>query len=239
MIRLTNVSKKFGEHAALHSTSLEMGDGRITALIGPSGCGKSTMLRLIAGLIAPDSGSVEVDGVTVSASSVTELRRKMGFVIQDGGLFPHLTARQNVELMGKHLNQPVSMDELTRLTRLDPSMLDRYPLELSGGQRQRIALMRALALKPGTLLLDEPLGALDPIIRADLQRDLKAIFGEVKQTVVLVTHDMGEAAFLADTIVLMREGRIVQQGTLQEFQERPKEQFVTEFLTAQRSVVAL
>ncbi len=239
MIRLKDVSKRYGDHVALHPTTLDLANGKVTALIGPSGCGKSTLLRLIVGLIEPDSGTVEIDGTQLTKQNVDDLRRAIGYVIQDGGLFPHLTARENVTLMGQHLNKPVAVDDLARLTKLDSKLLDRYPLELSGGQRQRIALMRALALQPKTLLLDEPLGALDPIIRSDLQRDLKQIFAEVNQTVVLVTHDMGEAAYLADTIILMREGRIVQQGTLKEFQEQPTEPYVTEFLNAQRSVVAL
>lgn len=239
MIRLSGVSKRYGDHVALQPTDLDLASQRVTALIGPSGCGKSTLLRLICGLIEPDSGSIEVEGVKLTPGNLLGIRRSMGYVIQDGGLFPHLTARQNVTLMATDLGRTVPIDDLVKLTRLDPAMLDRYPLELSGGQRQRVALMRGLALEPKTLLLDEPLGALDPIIRAGLQTDLKEIFGRVQQTVVLVTHDMGEAAYLADHIVLMREGRIVQQGTLLTFQEQPVEPFVTEFLNAQRSVVAI
>lgn len=239
MIRLSGVSKRYGDHVALQPTDLDLASQRVTALIGPSGCGKSTLLRLICGLIEPDSGSIEVEGVKLTPGNLLGIRRSMGYVIQDGGLFPHLTARQNVTLMATDLGRTVPIDDLVKLTRLDPAMLDRYPLELSGGQRQRVALMRGLALEPKTLLLDEPLGALDPIIRAGLQTDLKEIFGRVQQTVVLVTHDMGEAAYLADHIVLMREGRIVQQGTLLAFQEQPVEPFVTEFLNAQRSVVAI
>jgi osmoprotectant transport system ATP-binding protein len=239
VIRLREISKRYGAHVALHPLDLDLRSGHVTALIGPSGCGKSTLLRIILRLIEPTTGSVDIDGIAITNENEIDVRRKTGYVIQDGGLFPHLTARQNVTLLGTHLGEPVPVEELAKLTRLEESMLDRYPVELSGGQRQRIALMRALALKPATLLLDEPLGALDPIIRADLQRDLKSIFDELNATVVLVTHDMGEAAYLADSIVLMREGRIVQQGTLTEFQEQPVEPYVTEFLNAQRSVVAL
>lgn len=244
MIKLSNVSKRFGDLAALQPTDLEIGSGEVTALIGPSGCGKSTILRLIVGLIQPDAGEVKIDGQAMSEATSQDLRRKLGYVIQDGGLFPHLTARQNVALMARHLRRGQAdidrkIDELAALTRFPSDGLDRYPLELSGGQRQRVGLMRALALDPTTLLLDEPLGALDPLVRASLQTDLKEIFGRLRQTVVLVTHDMAEAAYLADTIVLLREGQVVQKGALEDFQKRPTEPYVTEFLNAQRSLVAL
>ncbi len=241
MIVLSGVSKSFAGKAALHPFDLEIPAGKVTALIGPSGCGKSTILRLLVGLVEPDSGEITIEGERMSGDSALALRRKLGYVIQDGGLFPHLTSRQNVMLLPEHLGRQseVDVDGLAALTQFPKDALDRYPLQLSGGQRQRVALMRALALQPDTLLLDEPLGALDPLIRSDLQRDLKTIFEQVKHTVVLVTHDMGEAAYLADKIVLMREGRIVQQGTLKEFQEQPAEPFVSDFLNAQRTVVAI
>jgi osmoprotectant transport system ATP-binding protein len=168
----------------------------------------------------------------------------MGYVIQDGGLFPHLTAAQNVLLMARHLRSPDSVNpgrlaELCALTRFPEEGLNRYPVELSGGQRQRVSLMRALMLQPDVLLLDEPLGALDPLVRAGLQTDLKEIFRQLSQTVVLVTHDMAEAGYLADTIVLMSEGRIVQAGTLDDLRDRPATPFVSKFLSAQRSLVQL
>lgn len=236
MITLHGLTKRYGETVALHPTDLEIPHGKVTALIGPSGCGKSTLLRLILRLIEPTGGIVKIDDATVTAANEQEIRRKVGYVIQDGGLFPHLTARENVTLMGQHLGKPVDTKKLADLVRFPENALDRYPLELSGGQRQRVGLMRALALDPTTLLLDEPLGALDPLVRAALQTDLKQIFADLGKTVVLVTHDMGEAAFLGDKIVLLREGRIVQQGALAEFQDRPAEPFVTEFLNAQRTV---
>ncbi len=241
MIVLSGVSKRYESTVALHPLDLEVPAGKVTALIGPSGCGKSTVLRLLVGLVEPDSGEIWIHGERLVTESKRNLRRTLGYVIQDGGLFPHLTSRKNVMLMAEQLGREkeVDIDALASLTQFPLEALDRFPLELSGGQRQRVALMRALALQPTTLLLDEPLGALDPLIRADLQRDLKEIFARVKQTVVLVTHDMGEAAYLGDRIVLMREGQIVQQGTLKEFQEQPAEPFVTEFLRAQRTVVAI
>lgn len=168
----------------------------------------------------------------------------MGYVIQDGGLFPHLTAEGNVTLMARHLGRSGDdlhgrVAELAELSRFPAEGLSRFPVELSGGQRQRVGLMRALMLGPDVLLLDEPLGALDPLVRAALQEDLKEIFARLGQTVVLVTHDMGEAAYLADRIVLMREGRVVQEGTLEDFGKRPAEEFVTRFLNAQRVVGAI
>jgi osmoprotectant transport system ATP-binding protein len=162
-------------------------------------------------------------------------------VIQDGGLFPHLTARKNILLMASHLKWPAPkmekrLAELCTLTRFPESALDRYPLELSGGQRQRISLMRALMLSPELLLLDEPLGALDPLVRAALQKDLKEIFARLNQTAILVTHDLAEAAYLGDEIVLMSEGRVVQRGTLDELRAQPASAFVSDFITAQRSI---
>jgi osmoprotectant transport system ATP-binding protein len=244
MIELRGVSKRFGEQVALHPTDLSFPAGQTTALIGPSGCGKSTILRLIIGLLSPSTGEVVFDNRTVDVASLADVRRQVGYVIQDGGLFPHLTAGQNVALMARHIGRPEGevtkrLDELCELTRFPKDGLNRYPTELSGGQRQRIALMRGLMLEPSALLLDEPLGALDPMVRAALQTDLKAIFGRLKQTVVFVTHDMGEAGYLADRIVLMREGRVVQQGVLEDFKQRPAEPYVEEFLNAQRSLVQL
>ncbi len=243
MIELRSVSKSYDGAAALLPTSLSFAPGKTTALIGPSGCGKSTILKLIIGLLAPDGGVVEFDGAPVAAANVQAARRRMGYVIQDGGLFPHLTAEENVLLMARHLDKPEAENRkrlaaLCELTRFPAAGLTRYPLELSGGQRQRVSLMRALMLEPELLLLDEPLGALDPLVRFSLQEDLKAIFAKLGQTVILVTHDLAEAAFLSHTIVLMQAGRIVQTGTLADLRERPAEPFVTEFLRAQRQPVA-
>lgn len=242
MILLNGVTKRYGERVALHPTDLQVAQGALTALIGPSGCGKSTLIRTVLHLVAPDAGTVQVGDQTVTSATAETVRRTVGYVIQDGGLFPHLTARANVTLMARHLGRndvDARLDELAALTRFPKDGLDRYPNELSGGQRQRVGLMRALMLRPKVLLLDEPLGALDPLVRAGLQEDLKRIFVEEGLTVLLVTHDMGEAAYLADRIVLMREGKIVQEGTLDEFRERPADPFVVEFMNAQRPAVAI
>ena len=245
-IALRDIEMRFRDVVALHSTNLQIGAGQTTVLIGPSGCGKSTILRLIIGLLTPTSGAVEFEGKLVSQRNILALRRRMGYVIQDGGLFPHLTAAQNVTLMARHLRSTIQedeiqakLDELCELTRFPKDGLARYPVELSGGQRQRVSLMRALALDPDVLLLDEPLGALDPMVRASLQTELKEIFSSLGKTVILVTHDMAEAGYIGDSIVLMREGQIVQQGTLDDLRERPADDFVSEFITAQRSLVQL
>ena len=244
MIELESVSKKFGSTIALHETNLRIEAGKTTVLIGASGCGKSTILRLIIGLLEPTTGTVKIEGQRVSADNLLVLRRRIGYVIQEGGLFAHLTAAQNVLLMAKHLKLPAQqmetrLRELSELTHLPENALSRYPVELSGGQRQRVSLMRALMLQPSVLLLDEPLGALDPMVRASLQEELKEIFQRLQQTTVMVTHDMAEAGFFANLIVLLNEGRVVQSGTLDDLRKRPASKFVSDFLHAQRGLAAI
>jgi osmoprotectant transport system ATP-binding protein len=243
VISLENVSKHYDGKVALATTTLTVPARRTLALIGPSGCGKSTLLRLVLGLIAPDSGQVLIDGAPMVPSSARQLRQRLGYVMQDGSLFPHLTAAGNVSLLARHLGWDGDqierrLAELAELTRLPMDLLARYPSQLSGGQRQRVGLMRALMLDPEVILMDEPLGALDPIIRSGLQEELKAIFGRLQKTVILVTHDMGEASYLGDEIALMQEGRIVQRGTLRDLLERPASPFVAEFIRAQRPLWA-
>lgn len=170
MFDLDQASKSFGAVIALHPTQLRIAPGRISVLIGPSGCGKSTLIRLMIGLIAPDQGTVRFEDQPVTPKSAPQLRRRMGYVIQDGGLFPHLTARANTTLMARYIGWPedrieARVQELAGLTHFPHHGLDRYPVQLSGGQKQRINLMRALMLDPDVLFLDEPLGALDPMIR--------------------------------------------------------------------------
>jgi osmoprotectant transport system ATP-binding protein len=240
MIKLVGVSKTYEQTAALRKIDLTIQAGQATVLIGPSGCGKSTLLRLIIRLIQPDAGAITIDGAAVSAKDIFQLRQKMGYVIQEGGLFPHLTALKNVTLMAHYLGRKKEhiekrINELAELTRFPPDRLDCYPMELSGGQRQRVSLMRALMLDPDVLLFDEPLAALDPMIRSELQEDLKRIFQTLKKTVVWVTHDMGEASYFGDCIVLLRDGKIVQSGTLKELVHSPTDPFVTGFINAQRS----
>ncbi len=241
MLDLRGVSKSFGTHLAVAPTHLTFAEASTTVLIGPSGCGKSTLLRLMIGLLWPDTGSVVFDGEPLRADRLVEVRRRMGYVIQEGGLFPHLTARRNVTLMARHIgwerrNVDARVRELCDLTRFPRERLDRYPAQLSGGQRQRVSLMRALMLDPEVLLLDEPLGALDPMIRSDLQGDLKEIFRRLRKTVVLVTHDMGEAARLGQSLVLMREGAVVQRGSARDLVRSPADEFVSRFISAQRGI---
>jgi len=244
LVKLAGVSKRYADAAALYLTDLSIERGKTTVLIGPSGCGKSTLLRLIIGLIEPDSGSITFDGESISPDNIAALRRRIGYVIQEGGLFPHLTARANVLLMARHVGTAQEemhnrLLELCELTRFSENLLLRYPVELSGGQRQRVSLMRALMLSPELLLLDEPLGALDPLVRASLQKDLKEIFARLRQTVLFVTHDLAEAIYFGDEIVLMNEGRIVQKGALTDLRERPSDPFVSEFINAQRGLASL
>jgi len=240
MITVENVSKTYGGQTALAPTLLTLAPGKTTVLIGPSGCGKSTLLRLMVGLITPDTGQVVIGNEPLTPQNVERRRHEIGYVIQDGGLFPHLTAAQNVSLLARFLGKPGGeieqrMVEMAGLVQLPRESLSRYPSGLSGGQRQRIGLMRALMLDPPLLLFDEPLGALDPITRSELQEQLKDIFARLNKTVVLVTHDMGEAAYFGDAIVLMRAGKIVQTGTLDDLLQRPSEKYVTDFIRAQRS----
>jgi osmoprotectant transport system ATP-binding protein len=239
-LALDRVTKAFGPRTVIHETTLEVAAGERVALIGPSGCGKSTLLRMILGLVVPDSGTVRVGTTVVDAESARAVRRRVGYVIQDGGLFPHLTAEDNVTLVARLGDGGASMRarvrELAELVRLPEGLLSRYPLALSGGERQRVGLMRALMLDPDVLLLDEPLGALDPIVRARLQEDLRDAFRELGKSVLLVTHDMAEAAYLTDAIVVMRDGALLQRGTMKDLSSSPAHPFVAEFVGAQRTL---
>jgi osmoprotectant transport system ATP-binding protein len=239
MFRLTGVTKSYAGRPALGPLTLDLRAGATTVLIGPSGCGKSTLLRLLIGLVAPDAGTVTFDETPVTPATAPRLRQRIGYVIQDGGLFPHLTARGNVSLMARHLGWEKTriaarLNDLAGLTRFPADGLDRFPHQLSGGQRQRVGLMRALMLDPAALLLDEPLGALDPMVRAELQDELRDIFQTLRKTVVLVTHDLGEADHFADRIVLLKDGQVVQDGATAELWSRPADPFVTRFVQAQR-----
>jgi osmoprotectant transport system ATP-binding protein len=241
LIELVEVSKTFGSMVALAPTDLAFEAGKTTVLIGPSGGGKSTVLRLIIGLVKPSTGEVRFEGQPIQQANLLQMRRRMGYVIQEGGLFPHLTARQNILLLAGNLRRPESemrrrMLELCDLTRLPSEALARYPVELSGGQRQRVSLIRALMLRPEVLLLDEPLAALDPMVRATLQTELKTIFQHLNQTVILVTHELAEAAWLGHRIVLVRQGRVVQTGTFAELRDQPADAYVEEFFRAQRAL---
>lgn len=243
MIELRDISKRFDSKTVLERIDLTFDPHQTHVLLGSSGCGKSTLLRIIMGLIWPDTGQVVVNGTQLTHKTRNHLIRQIGYVIQEGGLFPHLNAEENAILPAKVMAKKdgwnparihTRLSELAALVDLEPSLLKRYPTELSGGQRQRVGLMRALMLDPPFLLLDEPLSALDPIVRSALRAQLKAIFNRLRKTVLLVTHDLDEAAFLGDTITLMHNGKIEQYGSLSDLTLKPASSFVSEFINAQR-----
>lgn len=241
-VSFQNVTKSFDSEIALNNFSYNFRNGKTSVLIGSSGCGKSTLLRLITGLISPDSGTILIGDKSPTSLNLPSLRKNIGYVIQEGGLFPHLTAKENVSITADYTGWDRTkteerINELIRLTKFASDLLNRYPAELSGGQRQRVSLMRALMLDPEFLLLDEPLGSLDPLIRYDLQEDLKIIFEQLKKTVILVTHDLNEAVFFADEIILMKEGSIIQKGSINDLVNSPSDPFVTRFINAQRSEI--
>ena len=243
MFQLDNVSKYYGTARALNGVTLKFPRGSISALIGSSGSGKSTVLRLLLGLEYADNGVVRIDGVPLQNLDLLALRRGIGYVIQDGGLFPHLSAHDNLALLPRHVGWPNARIEerieiLAALTHFPRDGLLRYPLELSGGQRQRVALMRALMLDPPALLLDEPLSALDPIVRYELQDELAVIFSGIDKTVVLVTHDLAEAAFLAPRLILLDAGRVQQSGNLDTLRHTPANTWVERFVHARRDLAA-
>lgn len=233
------VIRRYGDAVALGPIDLAIDEGSTTAIIGPSGSGKSTLLRLLNGLVPPDAGEVRFRGEPLRAERLPEIRRQIGYVVQGGGLFPHLDAEGNVALVAHFLRWDqgridARITELAGIARLPRDALRRFPSQLSGGQAQRVSLMRALMLDPAVLLLDEPLGALDPMTRFELQQDLRDAFARLRKTMVLVTHDLAEAAFLAERLVLLREGAIVQQGPAEDLVKAPADPFVARFVRAQR-----
>jgi len=232
MIAVSSVNKRFGDFDALKDVSLNVEAGSLTALLGPSGSGKSTLLRVIAGLEVPDTGTVTIEGR--DATHLPAQQRGIGFVFQHYAAFKHMTVRNNVAFGLKVRKRPkaeiaAKVDELLGLVGLG-GLGDRYPSQLSGGQRQRMALARALAVEPEVLLLDEPFGALDTKVRAELRAWLRRLHDEVKVTTVLVTHDQEEAMEVADVLAVMDAGRIVQTGPPRELYERPANDFVMGFM---------
>ncbi|MCB8819028.1 ABC transporter ATP-binding protein [Microvirga rosea] len=241
MIEIQNLSKRYDDTIVVDDVSMRMEEGSITVIVGTSGAGKSTLLRMINRLVEPSSGRVLIDGQDTMAVPEDELRHRIGYVIQGNGLFPHRTVAGNIatvpRLLGweaKRIGQRV--DELLQLFQLDPAeFAGKYPHELSGGQQQRVGVARALAARPALLLMDEPFGALDPVIRSKAQDDLLAIQRRLGTTVVLVTHDMEEAFRLGDKIAVMDEARLVQYGTAAELLTHPAEGFVERLVgTAER-----
>ena len=241
MLRYSEVSKRYGGAEVIGGVSLSVETGSTVALIGASGSGKSTLLRMAVGLVEPDSGGVEVEGVSVG-SDVRGARDRVGYVIQEGGLLPHLPAAENASLKARDAGWDPGrirdrVRQLAELAHLPTDALSRVPGELSGGQRQRVALMRGLMMDPGVLLLDEPLGALDPVIRHGLQNELKSIFDRLGKTVLLVTHDVSEAAYFTDDLVLLAGGRVLQRGPLSALVGEPASDEVTAFVRSNRADV--
>ncbi len=243
-IRLRDVTKRFpgADRDAVGGLSLDVAKGSTVALIGPSGCGKTTTLRMINRLVEPTSGTIEIEGRDVTDTPVATLRRGIGYVIQQVGLFPHQTVAKNIAAVPNALGwdkarTKARIDELAALVGLDGSLLDRYPDELSGGQQQRVGVARALAADPPVLLMDEPFGAVDPVVRGRLQDELLALQARVHKTIVLVTHDLDEAIKLADRIALMNVGGVLEQyATPDELLRAPASEFVERFVGGDRSI---
>lgn len=240
MILVKNVSKSYGHKIALKNVSLKLEDQKTHVFLGSSGGGKSTLLKILNGLIPYDQGEVTIGDIPLNSQTQKSITDKIGYVLQEGGLFPHLTIADNISLKAKLNNWSEDQiknrfDELIKLFKFDNEILKKYPQSVSGGQRQRAAVMRGLFLDPKILLLDEPLGALDPLIRFHLQADLKEIFSALKKTVVIVTHDLSEAEFFGHSITLFHNGEIIQHGEFSDFIHNPASEFVTQFIQAQRT----
>lgn len=236
MIRLEHVTKSFGRYKALDDVSIVVEEGEFLTVIGRSGCGKTTMLRVINGLQKPDSGKVYAAGEDVGEADLIRLRRKIGYVIQNKGLFPHMTVEKNIIYVpvisgqkDKRQNRKLA-EELIGLVGLEREMLDRYPEELSGGQQQRVGIARALASRPKLLLMDEPFGALDEITKRAMQNELLALQKKLGMTVVFIMHDIREAMKLGDRVLVMEQGKIAQCDTPENVKKNPADEFVKELI---------
>ena len=241
MLELQHIYKTFHGELVLTDVNLKVPRGATHALIGASGAGKTTLLRITLGLIAFDRGYVKIKDQALLSFSPTQWADRIGYVPQEGGLFPHLTGLDNVSLMPRLRGWNKAriadrVEQLRALVELDGGVLRQFPHELSGGQKQRVAIMRAAMMDPEVMLLDEPMAALDPLIRRSLQTELKSIFQRLGKTVLIVTHDLGEAVFIAERIILLHQGKIIQSGTYQELLHQPLDPFVTLFINAQRTL---
>lgn len=241
MLSLLNIYKTFENRQVLTDVNLTVPKGATHALIGSSGSGKTTLLRVTLGLVPFDTGYVKINDQALLSFSQREWADRIGYVPQDGGLFPHLSGRNNVALIARMRGWKLRkidsrVEELRRVVDLDEGILERFPREMSGGQKQRVAIMRAAMMDPQVMLLDEPMAALDPLIRRSLQQELKSIFLRLGKTVLLVTHDLGEAVFLAEQITLLHEGKVLQTGTYGDLLLRPANPFVSLFINAQRTL---
>ncbi|MGN9163524.1 ABC transporter ATP-binding protein [Clostridium sulfidigenes] len=240
MIKFENISKKFKNTTVLSDVSFEIEKGKLVAIIGESGCGKTTTLKMINGLITPTSGKIYINNEDISTKNVIDLRRNMGYVIQQTGLFPHMTIRENIELIPKVQNK--NPEDITQQTYnlmdmvgLDcDKFLNRYPVELSGGQQQRVGVARAFATNPDIILMDEPFSALDPITRSSLQDELVNLQSKLKKTIIFVTHDMDEAIKISDKMCIMDKGKIIQYDTPENILKNPVNDFVSQFVGKKR-----
>ena len=244
MIELTNVTKKFGNKIAVNNFSMHIEKDSLTIFIGPSGCGKTTTLRMINRLTSFDEGSIKINNTPVNEMNPVELRRNIGYVIQEIGLFPHLTVFENIAIVPRLLKWDQKkiehrVEEIIELVTLDQSFVQKYPLELSGGERQRVGLARALAAEPEILLMDEPFGAIDPINRLKLQDSFLEIQEEIKKTIVFVTHDINEAIKLGDKIAIIDKGNLIQYDDVSQILSNPANEFVENLLGQDRNIKAL
>jgi len=235
-IILENVSKSYGENSILDNFNLKICKGDFLTIIGSSGCGKTTVLKLINGLLTPDSGRILVNGEDISKIDQIQLRRKMGYVIQEVGLFPHMNISKNIAYVPNLIKEDDKIKisnkvkELIKMVGLDEEIITRYPSELSGGQRQRVGLARALAASPEVLLMDEPFGAVDEINRKLLQEEILKIYNKLNVMIVFITHDIKEALKLGTRVLVMDKGEIIQIGTPSEIKQNPKTDFVRELI---------
>lgn len=239
MIQFINVSKAYKEHNVIENINLEINKGELVVLIGPSGCGKTTILKMINRLIEPSAGQIKINGTDIEAQDPIELRRNIGYVIQQTGLFIHMTVRENIEIIPRLAKMPVSeiVDRTVKLMEtvgLPEEFLDRYPNHLSGGQQQRVGVARAFAMNPDIILMDEPFSALDPLTRSQLQDELVSLQSKLHKTIVFVTHDMDEAVKIADRICILQGGRILQYDTPENILKNPAHGFVSEFVGSKR-----
>ncbi len=238
LIHFDQVTKSYGEHTVLDNLSLDILSGEFITVIGSSGSGKTTLLKLINGLLSPTSGTIYIHGMDISKENQNVLRRKIGYVIQGIGLFPHMTVRKNIGYVPSLLKREnkeqtrQTVERLIRMVGLEEEMLNRYPAELSGGQRQRVGIARALAAKPEILLMDEPFGAVDEITRKLLQTEISRIHRELGDTIVFVTHDIREALALGNRVLIMKDGRIEQDASPGEIRNAPRTEFVKRLITS-------
>ena len=240
MIEFEGVYKAYKSKSVLYDINMEIRSDEIFVLIGSSGCGKTTLLKMINKLISFDRGDIRIDGESINKISGTLLRRKIGYVVQDGGLFPHMTIGENIGVIPKMLKQPQAqieqrVDELLRMVNLEPNLYrDLYPAQLSGGQKQRVGVARAFSVNPDIILMDEPFSALDPVTRNELQDEIYNLQHQFHKTIVFVTHDMDEAIRLADRICIIQDGRIVQLDTPEQVLRHPASSYVEQFVGKNR-----